>query len=194
MPVAISARPWPSRLATRRMSVSRVLRTISARRWGSFKGVFLWSPGWQVADGRWQMANGIANGKWQMAKDQWHLVRIVLHERGRGSFQFGQDLEQPVDLAVGADADAETCRIARIAHQANQNPALLELLESLPGGRASRRPDEIGLAVRYSVAEVAQSCRQPAAGGQDLGASQTQIVLVLERGGARQQAEGVAVV
>src|SRR5271157_6174061 len=122
------------------------------------------------------------------------LVRILLHGRGRGSIQFGQDLEQPVDLAVGADADAETCRIARIAHQANENPALLELLESLPGGRASGRPDEVGLAVRYSVAEVAQGCRQPTAGGQDLGASHAQMLLVLERGGARHQAEGVAVV
>src|SRR5271166_3213268 len=160
---------------------------------GSFPWVTRMADGkGQMAKGRWQRVKGkgqMAKGKGQMA-----LVRILLHGRGRGSIQFGQDLEQPVDLAVGADADAETCRIARIAHQANENPALLELLESLPGGRASRRPDEVGLAVRYSIAQVAQGCRQPAAGGHDFGASQAQIILVLERGSARRQAEGVAVV
>src|SRR5271165_1061664 len=137
--------------------------------------------------GKWQKVKGKRQAK---AKGRWQRQQATgRREKGRGSMQLRQNLEQPVDLGVGADADAETCRIARIAHQADENPALLELLEGLPGGGAPCRPDEVGLAVRYSVTEVAQSCGQPAAGGQDQGASLAQIVLVLERGGARRQAE-----
>ena len=64
------------------------------------------------------------------------------------SAQLFQDLEQPVDLRVGADRHPQPVGISGIGHQPDQDLAILELLERLAGRRALRGPDEVGLAVR----------------------------------------------
>ena len=122
------------------------------------------------------------------------VLRAMVAVRGiRGSLQFGQ---QPVDLRVGADGDAQAV-VAVVVHVADQDlPPLQLLVDRLdrPVGSGGTRRSSPGSASPSKPSSVELAGRMPLARGEDLRPQCRQVVLVLERRGRGGQAQHVAVV
>src|SRR5262245_1174400 len=97
------------------------------------------------------------------ARARWPSSRPGSHSTG-----LSQGFEQPVDLRVGSDADSQPFLITRVAHQPDQDLAVLEFLEGLAGRRAAGGPDEVGLARGDLMAQGPERPGEPAPGRQDL--------------------------
>src|SRR6266540_5317972 len=110
---------------------------------------------------------------------------------GRGSEHRARGFQEDVDLGIGADADPEALGQTWVAHQPDQDLAVLERMVDLAGGGPAGEPEEVGLALGDVVFQRPDGLDHPAAGREDPGSRLGEIVLVLERGRAADEAQGV---
>ena len=117
IPVATSARPWPSRSSFSRMSVSRVVRTISAVRGEALK---VRGPGGHAENSRITSHREPGEPLGQRPPGSSAVDCNSKPSTGRQS-DFLEHRQEPVDLGVGPDADPQPLGISGIAHQPNQD-------------------------------------------------------------------------
>src|SRR5947209_13632226 len=104
-------------------------------------------------------------------------------------------LQQPVDLAVGADRDADAVAVAFVIHVADEDVAALQfLVDRLDGPAGVAAPDKVRLAGRDAEAQALHPLPEPGARRQHPSPRGPQVLLVLQGRRRRRQAEHVAVV
>src|SRR5437762_760431 len=112
------------------MSVSRVWRTISAKRLTALKVEFLTRLAPQPKrNSQFQLSDSEPIIIWNL--EFWNLEsRDGVPKRSpRRCTDLAERLEEAVDLLIGPDADPQAFGITRIGHQPDEDPPVLELLE-----------------------------------------------------------------